>query len=182
MAALVDLAAARHDGKVHLLLAASGSVATIKIPNIVAALHQFHQSHQPPLSIRLVLTASAARFLAGQAAEQPAFADLPGLDAVYLDDDEWGGGNDSHNNNNNNVFGAGGGPWRRGHPVLHIELRRWAHLLAVVPLSANTLAKITNGICDNLLTSVVRAWDADGRIDGAKKRILVAPAMNVSSY
>lgn len=64
--------------------------------------------------------------------------------------------------------------------MLHIELRRWAHLLAIVPLSANTLAKVVNGVCDNLLTSVVRAWDADGRIDGRRKRILVAPAMNVS--
>lgn len=64
--------------------------------------------------------------------------------------------------------------------MLHIELRRWTHVLAIVPLSANTLAKVVNGVCDNLLTSVVRAWDADGRIDGRRKRILVAPAMNVS--
>lgn len=43
--------------------------------------------------------------------------------------------------------------------VLHIELRKWADVLLIAPLSANTLAKIAGGLCDNLLTSVVRAWD-----------------------
>lgn len=169
--ALADLVASRTDGKVHLLLAASGSVATIKLAPILAAL----AAHHPPsaLSVRLVLTTSAARFLAGQSPEQPPLASLlalPCVDGLYLDDDEWG-------------RGAAVGPegvWVRGAPVLHIELRRWADLMAVVPLSANTLAKICGGICDNLLTSVVRAWDADGRVDGRRKRILVAPAMNVS--
>lgn len=31
---------------------------------------------------------------------------------------------------------------------------------------------------DNLLTSVIRAWDTDSSIDMKKKIILVAPAMN----
>jgi phosphopantothenoylcysteine decarboxylase len=31
---------------------------------------------------------------------------------------------------------------------------------------------------DNLLTSVIRAWDTDASIDMKKKIILVAPAMN----
>ena len=65
--------------------------------------------------------------------------------------------------------------WRRwrtlGDPVLHIELRRWADVLVVAPLSANTLAKLAGGLCDNLLTSVVRAWDYG-------QPLLVAPAMN----
>jgi phosphopantothenoylcysteine decarboxylase len=65
--------------------------------------------------------------------------------------------------------------WRNwktvGDPVVHIELRRWADLLVIAPLSANTLAKIANGLCDNLLTCVVRAWDST-------KPVLVAPAMN----
>lgn len=43
--------------------------------------------------------------------------------------------------------------------MLHIELRKWADLLLIAPLSANSLAKIANGMADNLLTSVVRAWD-----------------------
>ncbi len=40
---------------------------------------------------------------------------------------------------------------QRTDPVLHIELRRWADLLVIAPLDANTLGKIANGICDNLL-------------------------------
>eukprot|EP00887_Chlorella_sp_A99_P004817 scaffold4.g4817.t1 len=65
--------------------------------------------------------------------------------------------------------------WRQwasvGDPVLHIELRRWADALVVAPLSANSLAKLAGGLCDNLLTCVVRAWDFS-------KPLLVAPAMN----
>ena len=50
--------------------------------------------------------------------------------------------------------------WRQvGDEVLHIELRRWADALVLAPLSANTLAKAAGGLCDNLLTCVVRAWD-----------------------
>ena len=40
---------------------------------------------------------------------------------------------------------------KRTDPVCHIELRRWADLMVIAPLSANTLAKLANGICDNLL-------------------------------
>jgi phosphopantothenoylcysteine decarboxylase len=50
--------------------------------------------------------------------------------------------------------------WRKvGDEVLHIELRRWADALVIAPLSANSLAKLAGGMCDNLLTCIVRAWD-----------------------
>lgn len=42
---------------------------------------------------------------------------------------------------------------------MHIDLRRWADVMVIAPLSANTLAKLAGGLCDNLLTCVVRAWD-----------------------
>lgn len=42
--------------------------------------------------------------------------------------------------------------WKqRGDPILHIELRNWADVLLIAPLDANTMAKIANGLCDNLL-------------------------------
>ncbi|TKY65578.1 Phosphopantothenoylcysteine decarboxylase [Spatholobus suberectus] len=44
-----------------------------------------------------------------------------------------------------------------GDPVLHIELCRWADIMVIAPLSANTLGKIAGGLCDNLLTCIVRA-------------------------
>ncbi|KAK1564247.1 flavoprotein [Colletotrichum navitas] len=157
-----SVAASRSDGKTHLLLACSGSVATIKLPNIIQAL-----GHHKNLSIRVILTASAAEFLNGSTAEQPSLAAiraLPNVEALHLDADEWVQ------------------PWRRGASILHIELRRWADLMLVAPLSANTLAKIVNGFSDNLLTSVIRAWDPDGLIDGRRKKIMVATAMNSAMY
>lgn len=45
---------------------------------------------------------------------------------------------------------------QRSDPVLHIELRRWADLLIIAPLDANTLGKIASGICDNLLVRICR--------------------------
>ncbi|XP_063760703.1 phosphopantothenoylcysteine decarboxylase isoform X1 [Eleginops maclovinus] len=64
---------------------------------------------------------------------------------------------------------------QRSDPVLHIELRRWADLLVIAPLDANTLGKIANGICDNLLTCVVRAWDTS-------RPLLFCPAMNTAMW
>lgn len=55
----------------------------------------------------------------------------------------------------------------------------------VAPLSANTMAKVVGGFSDNLLTSVVRAWDTTGEVEGARgrrKRILVAPSMNTAMW
>jgi phosphopantothenoylcysteine decarboxylase len=61
--------------------------------------------------------------------------------------------------------------YQRGDPVLHIELRRWADVLVVAPLDANTLAKFALGIVDNCLACVYRAWDRS-------RPIVLAPAMN----
>jgi phosphopantothenoylcysteine decarboxylase len=43
--------------------------------------------------------------------------------------------------------------YRIGDPILHIELRRWADIVLIAPCSANTLAKIATGLCDNLVVS-----------------------------
>jgi phosphopantothenoylcysteine decarboxylase len=43
------------------------------------------------------------------------------------------------------------GDFKIGDPILHIELRRWADVVLVAPCSANTLAKIAHGLCDNLV-------------------------------
>ena len=69
---LASLTASLSDGRVHLLLAASGSVATIKLPLLIRALGSRHAN----LSIRVLLTPAAARFLAGQAPEQPPVSSL----------------------------------------------------------------------------------------------------------
>lgn len=51
----------------------------------------------------------------------------------------------------------------------HIELARWVDLILIAPASANTLAKLSWGQADNLLTTLCLASQA---------RIAVAPAMN----
>lgn len=162
--------AAKHanDGKHHILLAATGSVATIKLPLLARALSE----HHPIVSIRILLTPSASHFLQSQSVEQPSLSSLltlPGVDGIHEDEDEWSK------------------PWVRGDGILHIELRRWADVLVIAPLSANSLAKMVNGLSDGLLLSVVRAWDTTGLIDGVdgkgrKKRIFVAAAMNTAMW
>jgi phosphopantothenoylcysteine decarboxylase len=151
-----------NDGKHHILLAASGSVATIKLSHIAKAL-----GAHPNVSIRVVFTPSAEKFLQGQSDEIPDLGhveQIENVDGIHFDPDEWKK------------------PWVRGDKILHIELRRWAHILLIAPLSANTLAKMVNGISDNLLTSVLRAWDTTGMVDSRVKKVFVAPAMNTAMW
>jgi len=65
--------------------------------------------------------------------------------------------------------------YTREDAVLHIELMKRADVLVVAPLTANTLAKIANGISDNLVTCVIRAWPVG-------KPIVLAPAMNTQMW
>jgi phosphopantothenoylcysteine decarboxylase len=58
-----------------------------------------------------------------------------------------------------------------------VQLRNWADVFLVAPLSANTLAKLANGLCDNLLTCIARAWDFT-----SNKPFIVAPAMNTAMW
>lgn len=54
-------------------------------------------------------------------------------------------------------------------------------MLLVAPLSAHTLAKISNGLCDDTLSCVIRAWDyGHGLRPG--KTLLLAPAMNTAMW
>ena len=55
----------------------------------------------------------------------------------------------------------------------HVELGMWADLMVIAPLSANTLGKMANGICDNLLLATYLS---------AKCPVMVAPAMDLDMY
>jgi phosphopantothenoylcysteine decarboxylase/phosphopantothenate--cysteine ligase len=58
-------------------------------------------------------------------------------------------------------------------PLSHLELVRNADAFLIAPASANTIAKLANGLADNLLTSAALA---------ATCPVLVAPAMNNAMY
>jgi phosphopantothenoylcysteine decarboxylase len=134
----------------NILLGVTGSVAAIKTPELYLSLRA--RGH----AVKVIATDSALYFF------DPAVLDpsrvLRNPDVVIVDDDEWPGFQN-------------GERYRRGDRVMHVELRRWADLLLVAPLDANTLAKFAGGLCDNCLTCVWRAWDP-------LRPTIIAPAMN----
>ncbi|HMF18519.1 MAG TPA: flavoprotein [Gemmataceae bacterium] len=155
-----------------VLLGVTGSVAAIRTPELYQALRQ--AGHE----VKIVATQAALYFFdpadIGQESGASGRARLPpsrspggsagaspsrrNREVVILDEDEWPGRD-------------AGRRYERDDPVLHIELRRWAELLLIAPLDANTLAKLAAGLADNCLTCVWRAWDPD-------RPVILAPAMN----
>jgi phosphopantothenoylcysteine decarboxylase len=132
-------------------LGVTGSVAAIRTPALYRSL--VGSGHD----VKVIATEAALYFFDPREIGKP---DSSGRDqqALILDADEWPGRGE-------------GGRYRRDDPVLHIELRRWADVLVIAPLDANTLAKLANGLCDNCLTCVWRAWDTT-------RPVILAPAMN----
>jgi phosphopantothenoylcysteine decarboxylase/phosphopantothenate--cysteine ligase len=55
----------------------------------------------------------------------------------------------------------------------HVELALWADLMLIAPATANTLSKMANGNCDNLLMAVYLS---------AKCPVYFAPAMDLDMY
>jgi phosphopantothenoylcysteine decarboxylase len=99
--------------------------------------------------IRVVLTEKAKQFVDVEQIRPSA--------EVLLDENEWK-------------------MWKnRGDPILHIDLVKWADIFVIAPLDANTLGKMSSGICDNLLTCIARAWDVE-------KPLLFCPAMNTRMF
>jgi len=138
----------------RILLGVTGSVAAIRTPDLYEALRM--EGHE----VKIAVTRSAQYFF------ETADFDRSTVDrgsvatdkTLVRDEDEWPGTR-----------------YRRGDPVLHIELRKWADLLVVAPLDANTLAKFALGISDNLLSCIYRAWESE-------KPIVLAPAMNTRMW
>ena len=55
----------------------------------------------------------------------------------------------------------------------HVELGLWADLMIIAPATANTMSKMANGVCDNLLLAVYLS---------AKCPVYFAPAMDLDMY
>ena len=60
------------------------------------------------------------------------------------------------------------GEWNK-----HVHLALWADLLLIAPASANTLAKLAHGLCDNLLCAIYLS---------AKCPTFIAPAMDLDMW
>ncbi|KAF4529425.1 hypothetical protein B566_EDAN003520 [Ephemera danica] len=101
--------------------------------------------------VKVVVTQRAQHFLEVEHS-------MPNGVQIHTDDDEWSS-------------------WKqRGDVVMHIELMKWADILVLAPISANTLAKISQGLCDNLGTCIARAWPL------GTKPTLFCPAMNTRMW
>ncbi|QQS29579.1 MAG: bifunctional phosphopantothenoylcysteine decarboxylase/phosphopantothenate--cysteine ligase CoaBC [Sphingobacteriales bacterium] len=55
----------------------------------------------------------------------------------------------------------------------HVELGLWADVMLIAPASANTIAKLANGLCDNLLCATYLS---------ARCPVLIAPAMDIDMW
>jgi len=62
-----------------------------------------------------------------------------------------------------------------GAAMAHIHLAKWADIVVVAPLSANTLGKIACGLADDMLTTTLLALPRG-------TRCLLAPAMNTEMW
>ncbi|CAH1983863.1 unnamed protein product [Acanthoscelides obtectus] len=132
---------------VNLLIGCTGSVATLKLPVLLEKISSDLSEDQ--VNLKVCVTESARHFFDENS--------LPTGTRIFKDCDEW------------NAWSA------RGDPVLHIELAKWADIFLIAPLDANTLAKMANGLCDNLLTCIARAWEMS-------KPLVFCPAMNTKMY
>jgi len=77
--------------------------------------------------VKVVLTESAQKFITKLSFSSQGFE-------TYTDENDW-----------------------KYEGVLHIDLKDWADWVLVAPCTANTLAKMANGIADNLASSILRA-------------------------
>ena len=65
-------------------------------------------------------------------------------------------------------FQSNDGTWHS-----HVDMGLWADLMIIAPCSANSLAKLANGIADNLLLTTYLS---------AKCPVFIAPAMDLDMY
>jgi phosphopantothenoylcysteine decarboxylase len=135
-----------------VLLGVTGSVAAIRTPMLYAELCR--NNHD----VKVVATRAALYFFDPTKLASSAHSKQPAESILIRDEDEWPGR-------------EAGRLYERNDPVLHIELRRWADVLVIAPLDANTLAKLAVGLANNCLTCVWRAWDP-------ARPVILAPAMN----
>lgn len=174
------------DGKIHILIGVTGSLHISSVKSIIIKLQSLYGDR---VAIQVIVTPAAEKMIASSASTKEAKDSKDGKDVKDSKDGVKEAGEVKKEAHHPNLREKEPHPnlrvwhdadewdtWRgRNDPVVHIELRRWADILLIAPMSANTLGKIAMGLCDNLLTNVVRAWNA-------QYPILVAPAMVAYAY
>mmetsp|Transcript_9094 Transcript_9094/g.19660 ORF Transcript_9094/g.19660 Transcript_9094/m.19660 type:complete len:257 (-) Transcript_9094:1170-1940(-) len=171
-----NVSSPRQRRRPRVLFAVTGSVAAVKGPEIAVRL-----VNELDLDVRILLTRGGENFWSKARDYNPHYWDL-------LKDSLLASSNENNNNGDKNCrisMCYADDEWKEwqklGDPVLHIDLRDWADVILVAPLSAHTLAKISHGFCDDTLSCVIRAWDF-GHGSRPGKPVLLAPAMNTAMW
>lgn len=138
----------RNDMKRTIVLGLTGSVATVLYQKLVSKLQEVGD-------VVVILTEKAEHFVSDE---------FEGV-KVFRERKEWQWFRD----------GQLSDKWTKNDPVMHIKLRDMGSALVIAPCSANTMGKMASGVCDNLLTSVARAWDIT-------RPVIIAPAMNTHMW
>lgn len=127
----------------HILVGVTGGIAAYKICYLVRELKK------AGADVKVVMTEAATRFVAPLT-----FSALSGHEVAS---DLW-----TRNQSTSSAVGT-----------QHIDLATWADVFVIAPASANTIAKLTYGLSDNLLTIIALASTGP---------IVLAPTMDADMY
>jgi len=127
----------------HILVGVTGGIAAYKVCYLVRELRK------AGADVKVVMTEAATRFVSPLT-----FSALSGHDVAS---DLW-----THQQSTGSDIGT-----------QHIDLAYWADLFVIAPASANTIAKLTYGLSDNLLTIVALASQCP---------LVLAPTMDADMY
>ena len=140
----------------HILLGVTGGIAAYKAAYLVRALQK------KGALVRVIMTPAATRFIG-----EETFSALTGHEVgvhTFVQDDTHKTPTIGDRSSEDHITELVHNPWTR-----HIQWGEWADLFVIAPCTANTIAKITYGNSDNLLTAAVLA---------SRAPLLICPTMD----
>ncbi|RLV91238.1 Coenzyme A biosynthesis protein 3 [Spathaspora sp. JA1] len=149
------------DDKIHLLIGITGCISIHEnIFNIIEKLFELYP--QDKLEIQVILTKTAEWFLG----EKLNKLEQLGVSKIWFSNDGEKYFLTSPFQNVYSKASTSGNLTKHKLTVpqilqqfsLSYELQRWTDVLLLAPLSANTVAKLINGLADNLLTEILHVW------------------------
>ena len=138
--------------KLHLLIGITGCISVNK--NIFLIIEKLFNMYTPEkLEIQVVLTKAAEWFLS----EKLHKFDAMGVKVWFHDDTfKYFLINKITSNPSKPLVKLT--PSLLSQYILSYDLQKWTDVLLIAPLSANTMAKLINGLSDNLLTDLLHTW------------------------